>query len=81
MNKLYENQIHTNDSNYTESKVWLSNKALNELGELLDLYYKEYELSTPLQISKLCSMGLMMLSSLSVKELKDVDNWYRRCKY
>lgn len=76
-NLLYN---HRNKEYYKE-EVWLSNTITDELKELLSLYQEEYPLTTPLKISRLCNMGLMMLASLSVDELKMIDNWFRSCNY
>lgn len=78
VNKTYHTR---NKDKAVHEDVWLSKKALSEVGELLDLYEEEYPLRTPLKISKLCSMGLMMIGSLSTEELKNVDEWFRRQNY
>lgn len=59
-------------------EVWLSNQIIADVNTLLDLYYSEHDLSDNISISKLCNMGLLMLSSLSVDELQNVIRWYER---
>ena len=58
-------------------EVWLSDKALNETEALLEKYADEYTLSDPFSLSKLCSIGLMMIGSLSIKELYDINRWFK----
>lgn len=58
-------------------EVWLSDKALNETEALLEKYADEYTLSDPFSLSKLCSIGLMMIGSLSTKELYDINQWFK----
>lgn len=58
-------------------EVWLSDKALHETEALLEKYHEEYTLSDPFSLSKLCSIGLMMIGSLSTKELYDINQWFK----
>ena len=58
-------------------EVSLSDRAVEEVDELLKLYYKKHELSTPIPLSKLCTIGLMMLGSLSVSEFEECLKWYK----
>lgn len=61
----------------TEETVWLNNKAIDEVNQLLELYYEKYELRDKISISRCCNIGLMMLASLSADELADVVRWYK----
>ena len=61
----------------TEETVWLNNQVIDEVNQLLELYYDKYELRDKISISRCCNIGLMMLASLSADELANVVRWYK----
>lgn len=65
----------------TRHSVYLSDRAVDEVEQLVDLYCERYESNKRFSLSKLCNMGLMMLGSLSYKELYNVEQWYDLMNY